>query len=430
MFENVVNVLMYPFLFLSLYFQVFLVLSFVEKRRKIKKEEYREPTIFPSVTIAVPCWNEEKTLGATLDSLLSLDYPKDKVKIVIVDDGSKDGTGEIANKYAEKYEKSISVLTKENGGKHTAMNLALKECETELFGCLDADSFVEPNTLKEIVSYFEADQKVMAVTPCIHIKNPKTLVQRMQAVEYLLGVFVRKVYGELDAIQVTPGPFSIFKKEVFDIIGPYKKAHNTEDFEITLRMHLHHLKIANAHKATVYTYGPETARGFIRQHVRWVRGFIENTLDYRHMFFKSKYGNFGIITLPVAFIFVFYEVYVFTYLLYRFIIDVYKKYEKISTVGFTWSAPNFDLFYMSGTTLSFVGMVMITLFIFVIIVARELTSDKQDFYKNFPIFFFLFPIFAGIYATRSVFDTIFKRRNDWVLQDNKGAFQVAKVHES
>ncbi len=424
------STLMYPFLFFSLYFQVFLFLSFVEKRKKIKREEYREINTFPSVTVAVPCWNEEKTLAGTLDSLLALNYPKDKIKIVVVDDGSRDGTLAIAKEYAKKFPEIISAITKENGGKHTAMNLALKECKTELFGCLDADSFVAPDTLKEIISFFEADKKVMAVTPCIHIKNPKTLVQRMQAVEYLLGVFIRKVYGELDAIQVTPGPFSIFKKEVFDIIGPYRKAHNTEDFEITLRMHYHHLKIVNAHKATVYTYGPDTARGFIRQHVRWVRGFIENALDYRHMFFKKKYGNFGLVTLPVAFIFTFYEVYVFFYVVQRFVSNLYEKYVRLSTVGFTWGKPSFDLFYMSSTTLAFVGMVTLTLFIFVLVVARELTSDKQDFYKNFPIFFFLFPIFVGVYVTRAVFDTFFKRRNEWVLQDNKGAFQVAKVHES
>ncbi len=429
MIGNIVNGLMYPFLFFSLYFQVFLVLSFIEKRHKIKREAHRKVTIFPSTTIAIPCWNEEKTLGGTIESLLALDYPMDKIKIIIVDDGSKDSTYDIASSYAIRYPELITVMKKENGGKHTAMNLALQHTDTELFGCLDADSFVEPNTLREIVSFFEADKKVMAVTPCIHIKSPTTLVQRMQAVEYLLGVFIRKVYGELDAIQVTPGPFSIFKKEVFDIIGPYRKAHNTEDFEITLRMHKHHLKIVNAHKATVYTFGPGTARGFIRQHLRWARGFLENALDYREMFFKRKYGNFGMVTLPVAFIFTFYEVYVAFYMLYHFVQNIYGHYEKWSTVGISLNIPVFDAFYADTSTLSFVGLVTFTMFLFVIFVARELTSDKQDFYKNFPIFFIFFPFFVGVYITRAVFDTIFKRRNDWVLQDNKGAFQIANLHE-
>ena len=430
MFGTILDALMYPFLFFSLYFQIFLVISFIEKREKIKKEQYRPINIFPSLTVAVPCWNEEKTLGGTIESLLALDYPMDKLKIVIVDDGSKDSTLSIARSYEEKHPGLIFVMTKENGGKHTAMNLALLNCDTELFGCLDADSFVQPNTLREIVSFFEADEKVMAVTPCIHIKSPTTIVQRMQAVEYLLGVFIRKVYGELDAIQVTPGPFSIFKRKVFDIIGPYRKAHNTEDFEITLRMHKHHLKIVNAHRATVYTYGPDTARGFIRQHLRWARGFLENALDYKEMFFKKEYGNFGMITLPVAFIFTFYEVYVFIYIIYHFIDNIIVRLVRWNTVGLTFHMPTFDLFYATSSMIAFVGMVTFTMFIFVIVVARELTSDKQDFYKNFPIFFLLFPTFVGIYISRAVFDTLFRRKNQWVLQDNKGAFQIAKVHES
>ena len=95
---------------------MFLFLSFVEKRKKIKSEEYRDVSVFPSVTVSVPCWNEEKTLAGTLDSLLALDYPKEKIKIFVVDDGSKDTTLDIARKYAEKYPESISAITKENGG--------------------------------------------------------------------------------------------------------------------------------------------------------------------------------------------------------------------------------------------------------------------------------------------------------------------------
>jgi cellulose synthase/poly-beta-1,6-N-acetylglucosamine synthase-like glycosyltransferase len=108
----------------------------------------------------------------------------------------------------------------------------------------------------------------------------------MQAIEYLIGVFTRKMFGSLDAIQVTPGPFSIFRKEVFEKIGNYRKAHNTEDFEITLRMHKAHLRIANSHKALVYTVGPATAKGFFYQRLRWARGFLENASNTEN--FSSK----------------------------------------------------------------------------------------------------------------------------------------------
>lgn len=394
-------------------------MSFLENKKKIKREEVFDLSYFPSVTVAVPCWNEEKTLALTLESLLALDYPKDKMKIVVVDDGSKDRTFEIATSYASHMPDLVQVIKKENGGKHTAMNLALSHLSTELFGCLDADSFVEPQTLKHIVSYFQRDKEIMAVTPCIQIRNPKTLIQRMQAIEYLMGVFLRKAYGELDAIQVTPGPFSIFRKEVFERIGPYRKAHNTEDFEITLRMHLHHMKIANSHKALVYTVGPSTVAGFLKQHLRWARGFLENAIDYKEMFFKKEYGNFGMFTLPGAFIFVFYGVYVAFFILYSFINNIIGHIQKLLVVGIHIPAFSFDLFYFNTDMISFLSMVMLTSFLFVLYVARELSDDNQQFFRNFPVFFVMFPLLVPLYITRAVFDTVFHRKNEWVLQDTK-----------
>ncbi|MEZ0209009.1 MAG: glycosyltransferase family 2 protein, partial [Candidatus Paceibacterota bacterium] len=175
MIEQILSALMYPFLFLSMFFEMLLLVSFFESKKKIDEEEFDHVlTHFPTVAVAVPCWNEERTLPATLDSLLALDYPKEKLSIFIVDDGSKDGTFAIAQEYQAKYPETIHAIHKENGGKHTAVNLALERSTADFFGCLDADSFVAPHTLKTIISYFDRDPKIMAVTPCIHIRNPKT----------------------------------------------------------------------------------------------------------------------------------------------------------------------------------------------------------------------------------------------------------------
>lgn len=419
MIEQILQALMYPFLFFSMYFQIFLLMSFLENKKKIKNEEIFDLSYFPSVTVAVPCWNEEKTLTHTLESLLALDYPMDKLKIVVVDDGSKDKTFEIASLYANHMPDTISVIKKENGGKHTAVNLVLSQLSTDLFGCLDADSFVEPQTLRHIVSCFQRDKEIMAVTPCIHIRNPQTPIQRLQAVEYLINMFFRKAFEQVDAIQVAPGPFSIFKKEVFERIGPYRKAHNTEDFEITLRMHLHHMKIANSHKALLYTVGPSTIFGFLKQHLRWARGFLENAIDYREMFFKKEYGNFGMFTLPGAFVLVFYGVYVSFFILYNIVNLVINLIVRFITIGIHMPTFSFDIFYLDTSMISFLAMVMLTVLLFVLYLASELSDDNQQFFRNFPVFFVMFPILVPIYISRAVFDTMFHRKNEWILQDTK-----------
>lgn len=419
MIQSFLQGTMYPFLFLSMYFQILLLISFFENKKKIKDEESHKISRNPTVTIAVPCWNEEKTLAGTLDSLLELDYPKDKLSIIVVDDGSKDNTLSIAKAYEEKHGLQIKVITKENGGKHTAVNLALQESDSEMFGCLDADSFVSPKSLSIIMGYFENNPKAMAVTPCIHVLNPKTFIQRMQAVEYLMGVFLRKSFGQLDAIQVTPGPFSIFRREVFSNLGGYRKAHNTEDFEITLRMHKAHYKIMNSHKALVYTVGPATVKGFFNQRLRWARGFLENSLDYKELFFKKKYGNFGMFTLPVAFLFIFYSLYAASVVLYSLIIRLKDIFYKWDTVGIHIYVPKFDIFYMSTTTMSFIIMILLTMFLFTLYISNTLSDDRQEFYKNFPIFFIVYPLMVPFFLGRAVIDTFLKRKNEWTLQDTK-----------
>lgn len=393
--------------------------SFFENKKRIKSEESHELTYYPSVTVAVPCWNEERTLAATLDSLLSLDYPKDKLNIIVVDDGSTDNTLKIAKEYENNFPENITAFHKENGGKHTAVNLALEKSKSDLFGCLDADSFVTPKTLRIIVAYFESNKEIMAVTPCIHIRKPKTFIQRLQAVEYLMGVFLRKSYGQLDAIQVTPGPFSIFKKEVFEKIGNYRKAHNTEDFEITLRMHKAKMKIANSHKALVYTVGPATAKGFFHQRLRWARGFLQNAIDYKEMFFRKEYGNFGMFTLPMAFSFFFYGLYASFFGFYSIFKQLFSNINRWSTVGIHPSMPTFDIFYFNTTVMSFIAMVMLSIFLLVLYIGNTLSDDKQQIYHNFPFFFLLYPFFVPFFLGRAAFDTFFHRKNIWVLQDTK-----------
>ncbi len=413
---------MYPFIFLSMYFQVLLLTSFFENKKKIKEEESQEVTSYPTVTIAVPCWNEEKTLAGTLDSLLALAYPMDKLSIIIVDDGSKDATLAIAKAYEVKYPKVVRAITKENGGKHTAVNLALSLSTSDLFGCLDADSFVDKNALRVLVAYFEHHPKAMAVTPCIHIRSPKTLIQRIQAVEYLFGVFLRKAFGQLDAIQVTPGPFSIFRREVFERVGDYRKAHNTEDFEITLRMHKNHLKIMNSHKALVYTIGPSTFKGYFYQRLRWARGFLQNSLDYRDLFFKKKYGNFGMFTLPVALLFMFYSLYAAIFSMYAIIKHYTSVVNRMVITGIDLQFPSFDLFYFNTTLLSFIAMVLFSSYLCMLYIANTLSDDKQELHRNFPSFIIsaplLLPMFILLFS-RAIFDTFTNRKTEWVLQDTK-----------
>src|SRR3989338_1794800 len=329
---STLNIVFYSFIFLSVYVQVFFLVTFLENRKKIiiRKGEIRLAE-YPAVTIVVPCWNEEGTIDRTVNSLLNLNYPKDKIKILLIDDGSTDGTWNVIGKFSGF--QNVKIFHKENGGKYTALNLGLEETKTDFFGALDADSFADPESLVRIMSYFEKDPDVMAVAPSVTVCEPENIVQSAQRAEYHMGVYTKKMLGFLGAINVTPGPLTIFRKKVFDDLGPYRHGHNTEDMEIAYRMQKHNYKIEHCNDAYVYTSTPKTVKNLYKQRLRWIYGFINNTLDYRGVLFRKKYGNFALFTLPTGIISIFSVSYLFGRIVYNLFHFLSTKILVINTVG-------------------------------------------------------------------------------------------------
>ena len=195
---EITTIITHGLLFIALYAEVFLLLAFLESESPAKGRRYSS---LPSVAIVVPCFNEEKTVAATLRSLLALDYPKNKLSIIAVDDGSADGTAQVLSQFAK--DPRITVLSKQNGGKHSAMNLALTKTDAEYIGCLDADSFVAPNALKTSMRCLMQSEAV-AVTPAILVHKPKRFIEFIQQAECTLSVFGRRAYARLSQLPTVP----------------------------------------------------------------------------------------------------------------------------------------------------------------------------------------------------------------------------------
>lgn len=370
------EIVIYIALFLSLYFEVFLLITFfelnggqrVESNLVLGAQSYE-----PSVAIIVPSWNEENTIAATINSLLALDYPKHKLEILVVDDGSTDNTFKVASKFIDA--ENLKVFQKENGGKHSAMNFALKHTHAEFIGCLDADSFVEQNTLKQLIQHFK-DTTVASVTPSIKVHNPRKLVQIIQKAEYGISIFLRNVFVSLDALFIPPGPFSFFRRSALDDVGYWRNAYMTEDLELGLRLQENNMRIENDPLAIVHTTAPNTLRKLYKQRVRWTYGFLRNAYDYRHMFFNKKYGNLGVLVLPMAAISIFIALYVTTYMLWHVTIFAVEQVTKILQVGFSISTPNFDWFYINTATLGILTIILTVGILTVMALGKYIARDK------------------------------------------------------
>jgi len=411
---SVFSIIFYIFAFISVYVQVFLLVTFIQNRKKIV---HREGPIklskYPAVTVIVPCWNEEKTIYKTVRSLLDLNYPKDKLHIFLIDDGSTDDTWNVINKFT-KYS-NIKVFRKENGGKHTALNLGLVNSETNFSGCLDADSFVHPEALIRIMSYFERDGNIMAVAPSIIVNNPKSFIQHAQKAEYYMSVYVKKMLAFMGAIHVTPGPLTIFKKKVFDDLGPYRSAHNTEDMEIAYRMQRNGYRIEQCNDAFVYTNSPATVRKLYNQRLRWIYGFINNTIDYRDVLFKKRYGNFALFTVPAGVVSIFAVSYLFGRAVYTLINFLYAKVVQVSAVGWhfggSFSMP--DFFFFNTQTFIFVSIFLYSLVVLSVVLGYKMTKTKNVFSLGLVYFFSIYSIVAPFWLMRAVYNTIISKKPAW-----------------
>ena len=222
------NAIIYSALFIGLYFQVFLLLSFLSSSGVTKSEKIKlKQKHLPSVSIIVPCYNEEKTVVRTIQSLLWLSYPENKLRIIVVDDGSNDATWQVIQQF--KGEARVCLLHKQNeGSKYCALNYGLRYADTDLVGCLDADSTVDVQALRASVTKLIEHPDMMCVMPAMTIESPRTIWQHMQKVEYEMLTFGKYVLSLLHAVWCAPGPFTLFRKSVFDTLGGYREAHHTQ----------------------------------------------------------------------------------------------------------------------------------------------------------------------------------------------------------
>jgi cellulose synthase/poly-beta-1,6-N-acetylglucosamine synthase-like glycosyltransferase len=296
------EVLLWGAAVISLYFAVFWFLVLLEERPSHKRKDVKDGE-WPQVSVIIPCYNEEDCLEGTLESCLGVDYPKDRFQVIIVNDGSKDRTEEVARRLVAKHaDRDILLINKPNGGKGSAVNLGIKQAKGEFVATMDSDSFVEPNALKIMIPYF-ADENIASVVPSMTVREPKNLLQKVQWYEYVVNMFYKELMGRLDCLHVIPGPFPLYRKDVILKIGGFDENWNlTEDLELTLRLQSHNYKIIQLMEPRVSTLTPSTWKAFYSQRNRWFKGALLNALKYRWMAFNKNYGDFGYVQLPTILI--------------------------------------------------------------------------------------------------------------------------------
>ena len=287
--DLVLDVINSIFMIITTYFAVlFLLLFFHHEKRMFHRPKMKK---FPSVSIIIPVFNEADIIERVITNAKRL-YYQSKKEIIVVDDGSTDQTYDIIKKI-----KGIKVLRKKNGGRASAVNYGLKHATGEIVVRIDADSFPEKNSLIKAIPHFEKDVASVAIT--VLIRKPKGLLEKLQEIEYLMIAWSRKILEYVDAIYVTPGAMSFYRRSALLKVGGFDEKNETEDIEIAWRLMKHKYKIKMALDTKVYTRAPDDLKRWWNQRLRWNIGGMQTFFKYANLLFSRKFKNVGMLLLPL-----------------------------------------------------------------------------------------------------------------------------------
>ena len=386
--------------FVSLYISIFWIII----SSRLEKNQSNELKEFPFVTVAVPAWNEEETIINTVKSLIQLDYPKDKIEIIVVDDGSKDDTSKILKNFLKKEKISyVKVIKQNNTGKAGALNTALKIAKGDYFGVFDADSLASEKSLKLMLPYF-SNEKIGAVISPIKVLNPRNTIEKIQRLEYIFSSFIRKLMSNVNTLHITHGVLSLFRTGVIRKLGGFDSKFNrnlTEDFEIALRLRKNDYQILLCEENVNYTKVPNNLKSLWFQRVRWFRGFMVNTLRYKGMVMRKRYGLLGRFQLPLELLTVCVVFISAGFMGYQVIIRLYNFFIKLSILKIHF----FDLFKIPtikqvvleiNFKLFFSFFVVLIAGIYLYIIAHRYVDEKWRFHLVSFIYLFLYPIIRSL----------------------------------
>ncbi|WP_294561352.1 glycosyltransferase [uncultured Traorella sp.] len=337
LFLNVVNI--FFFIYLLLYSTYLFVSVLIGANHLYKKEQMNvirnqlTHDYYLPISLLVPAYNEEITIVDSIRSLVNLDYRL--YEIIIIDDGSKDKT---VQKLLEAFNLtevsrpihmslscaplkkiyegsvnhvSITLISKENGGKGDSLNMGINASRFPYFICIDADSMLQKDALEKIIQPVMEDEKVIAVggliraAQCAELKDGKVIryhmpmnpIVCMQAVEYDRSFLASRILmDQFNGNLIISGAFGLFKKDIVIACGGYDSSTLGEDMELVVRLHvfcrnnLIDYAIRYEPQAICWSQVPESMKDLCKQRRRWHLGLFQSMTRHYKIFMNFKFG--------------------------------------------------------------------------------------------------------------------------------------------
>ncbi|MCW0214164.1 MAG: glycosyltransferase [Pseudonocardia sp.] len=276
-----------------------LVLMIVAARRHTRRRSDPTwswgPPVTEPVTVVVPAYNESKNIESTVRSILANDHP---LEVVVVDDGSSDGTADLVESLGLD---RVRVVRQLNAGKSAALNTGTANARYDIVIMIDGDTIFEPDTVRHLAQPF-GDPKVGAVAGNVKVANTDTLIGRLQHIEYVVGFGIdRRVQDTTRSITTIPGAAGAFRKSALREVGGLSEDTLAEDTDLTIALGRRGWRVVFEDRALAWTEAPATAGQLWRQRYRWSYGTMQAL--WKHRGALREPGSFGWIGLAHVLLF-------------------------------------------------------------------------------------------------------------------------------
>jgi cellulose synthase/poly-beta-1,6-N-acetylglucosamine synthase-like glycosyltransferase/peptidoglycan/xylan/chitin deacetylase (PgdA/CDA1 family)/spore germination protein YaaH len=274
-------------------------LAIMEYRRERKR--IFDDVFLPSAAVVIAAYNEEKVIAQTIRTLLASAY-KGTLEIIVVDDGSQDGTYNVVRREFGN-EGRVQLYSQSNAGKAAALNYGITKTATDIIVTLDADTIFTQDTLPFLLRHFN-DGRVGAVAGNAKVGNRINILTRFQALEYITSQNLdRRAFSVLNCITVVPGAVGAWRRNLILKLGGFTNDTLAEDTDLTMAIRKQGHQIRYEDEAIGLTEAPDTVRDLIKQRYRWMFGTLQATWKHRDVLFRPRYGAFGFIAIPNVVIF-------------------------------------------------------------------------------------------------------------------------------
>ncbi|MDQ0118789.1 glycosyltransferase [Pseudarthrobacter sp902506025] len=233
------------------------------------------PVVTEPATVIVPAYNESAGIEAAVLSILASTHP---VEVIVVDDGSTDGTADIVEALDLP---GVTVIRKENGGKPSALNAGIQAASHDLVVMVDGDTVFEPDTVRALIQPF-ADPRVGAISGNTKVANRGGILGAWQHIEYVVGFNLdRRLFDVAECMPTVPGAIGAFRIEALRNVGGVSDDTLAEDTDLTMALCRDGWRVVYQEDARAWTEAPATLGALWRQRYRWCYGTLQAMWKHR-----------------------------------------------------------------------------------------------------------------------------------------------------